>query len=66
MIDYPLGCLALNRKGRTLFPFAAFSRTSSLRPMMYTVAPLFSRAVAIIKPIPGYDHDSLVRSVDVG
>ena len=36
----------------TLLSLAAFSRALSLRPTMYTVAPLFSRAVAISRPIP--------------
>jgi hypothetical protein len=39
----------------TLFSFAALSSTSARRPTMYTVAPLFSRAVAIINPRPNYD-----------
>lgn len=40
----------------TLFLRAASSSTDSLLETIYTVAPLFSSAVAIINPIPTRSH----------
>ena len=46
------GYPAVRAARRTLRALAASSSTSFRRPTMYTVAPLFSSAVAIMRPIP--------------